>query len=387
MPRPDPMKYQMHVPFNAPAFLGAEVDCIRRAIGKGHLAGNGFFTKECEKYLKELLGVKRAFLTTSCTHALEMCALLLNLQSGDEFIVPSFTFVSTVNAFALRGAKPIFVDVRPDTLNLDEEAVARQINSRTKAIIAVHYGGIGCEMTRLTELAQRHEIALIEDNAHGLFGRYRGKLLGTFGRFATLSFHETKNISCGEGGALLLNDERDIERAEILRDKGTNRGVFFRGQADKYTWVDFGSSYVMSEILAAYLWTQLNAYERIQKQRRSIWNLYQEQLQKWATEQKIQLPHVPSTCDQAYHLFYLILPTLENRRILIEHLRQYQINAVFHYQALNSSPMGQRLGGQPGTCPVTERLSDCLLRLPFYFDLTSPIQQRVIDRVLEFRVR
>jgi dTDP-4-amino-4,6-dideoxygalactose transaminase len=380
------MKCQMHVPFNAPAFLGGEIDCIRQAIDNGHLSGNGFFTMECEKYLKALVGVKRAFLTTSCTHALEMCGLLLDLQPSDEFIVPSFTFVSTLNAFALRGATPVFVDVRPDTLNIDEKAVAQKINSRTKAIVAVHYGGVGCEMTRLGELARQHRIPLIEDNAHGLFGKYRGKPLGTFGRFATLSFHETKNISCGEGGALLLNEEADIERAEIFREKGTNRSKFFRGQVDKYTWVDLGSSYVMSEILAAYLWAQLNAHERIQARRRSIWNLYQERLQPWAADQRIQLPQVPPECDHAYHLFYLILPTLEDRQALILHLREHEINAVFHYQALHVSPMGQRFGGRPGDCPVTEKLGDCLLRLPFYFGLDEETQHRIIDRVLEFRV-
>ncbi len=381
------MKSQVQIPFNAPAFLGGEIDSIRQAIDNGHISGNGFFTMACEKYLKELLGVKRAFLTTSCTHALEMCGLLLDLQPGDEFIVPSFTFVSTLNAFALRGATPVFVDVRPDTLNLDEEAVARKINARTKAIVAVHYGGVGCELTRLGELARQHRIPLIEDNAHGLFGKYRGKPLGAFGRFAALSFHETKNISCGEGGALLLTDDADIERAEILREKGTNRGKFFRGQVDKYTWVDIGSSYVMSEILAAYLWVQLNAHERIQARRRSIWNLYRERLQPWADKQRIQLPQVPPECDQAYHLFYLILPTLEDRQALIAHLRERQINAVFHYHALHRSPMGQRFGGRPGDCPVTERLSDCLLRLPFYFGLDEATQHRIIDRVLEFRVR
>jgi dTDP-4-amino-4,6-dideoxygalactose transaminase len=377
----------MHVPFNAPAFLGGEIDCIRQAIDKGHLSGNGFFTLECEKYLEAVLGVKRAFLTTSCTHALEMCGLLLDMQPGDEFIVPSFTFVSTLNAFALRGATPVFVDVRPDTLNIDEEAVAQKITSRTKAIVAVHYGGVGCDLTRLGKLAGQLGIPLIEDNAHGLFGKYRGKPLGTFGRFATLSFHETKNISCGEGGALLLNDGADVERAEILREKGTNRSKFFRGQVDKYTWVDLGSSYVMSEILAAYLWVQLNARDRIQAQRRSIWNLYRERLQGWANQQRIQIPQVPPECDQAYHLFYLILPTLEDRQALIAHLGERQINAVFHYQPLHSSPMGQRFGGRPGECPVTERLGDCLLRLPFYFGLDEPTQYRIIERVLEFRVR
>jgi dTDP-4-amino-4,6-dideoxygalactose transaminase len=377
----------MQIPFNAPAFLGGEIDCIRQAIDKGHISGNGFFTSECEKYLQALLGVKRTFLTTSCTHALEMCGLLLDVQPGDEFIVPSFTFVSTLNAFALRGARPVFVDVRPDTLNIDEEAVARKITSRTKAIIAVHYGGVGCELDRLRELSRQHNIPLIEDNAHGLMGKYRGKHLGTFGRFATLSFHETKNFSCGEGGALLLNDDEDIERAEILREKGTNRGKFFRGQVDKYTWVDIGSSYVMSEILAAYLWVQLNAHERIQAKRRSIWNLYRERLESWAIEQRIQLPQVPPECDQAYHLFYLILPALEDRQALITHLSEAKINAVFHYQALHNSPVGQKFGGRPGDCPVTERLSDCLLRLPFYFGLEEVTQNRIIDRVLEFRIR
>jgi dTDP-4-amino-4,6-dideoxygalactose transaminase len=376
----------MHVPFCAPAVVGGEVESMREALRLGHVSGNGRFTAMCEQYLEGALGVKRAFLTTSCTHALEMTALLLDLQPGDEVIVPSFTFVSTINAFALRGARPIFADVRPDTLNLDERLVEQHITSRTRAIVAVHYGGVACAMTALTEIAERHGVTLIEDNAHGLFGSYGGRALGRFGRFGTLSFHETKNISCGEGGALLLNDDRDVERAEILREKGTNRGRFFRGEVDKYTWVDVGSSYVMSDMLAAYLWVQLNAQVRVQLRRRHIWDEYRSRLAHWAKENGVQLPFIPPDCEQAYHLFYLILPTLAARQAIIAHMKEASIHAVFHYQPLHASPMGLRLGGHVGQCPVTERLGDCLVRLPFYFNLDDATQDRVIDRVLKFRV-
>ena len=376
----------MQVPFNHPTLLGGEADCIRQALAQGQISGNGFFTKECEKYLEGSLGVKRALLTTSCTHALEMCGLMLNLRPGDEVILPSFTFVSTASAFALRGATPVFADVRPETGNLDPEVVVRRITSRTKAIVAVHYGGVGCDMEQLGEIARRHEIPLIEDNAHGLWGSYRERPLGTFGRFATLSFHETKNISCGEGGALLLNDADDIERAEILRDKGTNRNQFFRGQVDKYTWVDLGSSYVMSEILAAHLLVQLQGHEQIQARRKSIWHNYHNQLREWAAAEMIQQPQVPPECGQAYHLYYLVLPGASERDAFIAHLRAHRIQAVFHYQALDASPMGRRLSGSAGDCPVTARLSDCLVRLPFYYDLDEAAQQHVIDRVREFRL-
>lgn len=330
------------------------------------------------------LGVPRVLLTTSCTHALEMAALLLDVQSGDDVIVPSFTFVSTANAFVLRGARPIFIDIHPDTLNLDETQLERLITARTRAIVPVHYAGVGCAMDAIMAMAARHEIVVVEDNAHGLFGRYRGRWLGTFGALATQSFHETKNITCGEGGALLINDERFVERAEILREKGTNRGRFFRGQVDKYSWVDVGSSYLPSDMLAAFLLAQLEACDRIQAYRKAIWERYHAELGEWATGNGVRLPSVPPDCDQAYHMFYLLLPSLAARQALIAHLKERGILAVFHYLPLHLSPMGQAFGGKPGDCPVTEQVSDRILRLPFFNDLSIGEQTEVIAAVCQF---
>lgn len=348
------------------------------------ICGDGIFTENCHRILEQTMGVARAFLTTSCTHALEMAALLLNIQPGDEIIVPSFTFVSTVNAFVLRGAKPVFVDIRPDTLNLDETQLESLITPATKAIIPVHYAGVGCEMERILAIARKHGIAVIEDNAHGLFGRYKGQFLGTFGCLATQSFHETKNFSCGEGGALLVNNPQYIERAEILREKGTNRSRFFRGQVDKYTWVDIGSSYLPSDILAAILYAQLEIRDTIQDRRREIWQLYQSGLTAWAAEHGVRLPIVPAHCEQTYHMFYMLLPNLETRQALIEHLKAREILSVFHYVPLHLSEVGRRLGGIPGACPVTERVSDQLLRLPLFSGLSQADQERVIEALHEF---
>jgi dTDP-4-amino-4,6-dideoxygalactose transaminase len=342
------------------------------------------FTKKSSTLLEQELGVPKILLTTSCTHALEMFAFLLDIQLGDEVIIPSFTFVSTVNAFVLRGAKPVFADIRPDTLNLDESLLEAKVTPRTKAIVPVHYAGIGCEMDAILDIARRHNIPVMEDNAHGLFGKYKGKYLGTFGVLAAQSFHETKNFSCGEGGALLINDPALIERAEIIREKGTNRSRFFRGQVDKYTWVDIGSSYLPSDILAAYLSAQLENRERIQAQRKNIWTYYNEGLKGWAATHGVQLPHVPAHCDQAYHMFYMLLPTLALRQGLIAHLSQRSILSVFHYLPLHLSAMGVQFGGRPGDCPVTERVSDQLVRLPFYNSLTNEDQQRVIEAILEY---
>jgi dTDP-4-amino-4,6-dideoxygalactose transaminase len=335
--------------------------------------------------LESELGVRKALLTTSCTHALELSALLLNLQSGDEVIVPSFTFVSTANAFVLRGAVPRFVDIRGDTLNIDESRIEALITPRTKAIVVVHYGGVGCAMEAITGIAARHGISVIEDNAHGLFARYQGRYLGTFGSLATQSFHETKNFTCGEGGALLINDESLIERAEILREKGTDRSRFFRGQVDKYTWVDVGSSYLPSEILAAFLYAQLEAREQIHAKRRRIWNRYYEHLRGWAADQGVGLPFVPEDCDQAFHMFYLLMPNLEERGALIAHLKGQGILSVFHYLPLHVSEMGRRFGGKVGDCPVTEMISDRLVRLPFYNELSERQQVEVVDAVCAFR--
>jgi dTDP-4-amino-4,6-dideoxygalactose transaminase len=310
-----------------------------------------------------------------------MTALLLDIQAGDEVIVPSFTFVSTVNAFVLRGARPVFIDIRPDTLNLDETQLERLITPRTKAIVAVHYAGVGCEMDAIMDIAARHGVPIVEDNAHGLWGRYRGKLLGTLGCMASQSFHETKNFTCGEGGALLINDPSYIERAEILREKGTNRSRFFRGQVDKYTWVGLGSSYLPSDILAAFLYAQLEARAEIQAKRQRIWELYQDNLQDWAQEHGVQLPTVPAHCEQPYHIFYILLSSLKVRQQLISHLRTCGIAAVFHYLPLHLSDMGRRFGGKPGDCPVTENVSDRLLRLPFFNGLTERDQASVVAAI------
>jgi dTDP-4-amino-4,6-dideoxygalactose transaminase len=372
------------VDFNKPIVVGKELEYMAEAIGFGKISGDGPFTKKAAGLLEEQLGVPRVLLTTSCTHALEMFALLLDIQPGDEVILPSFTFVSTVNAFVLRGAKPVFADVRPDTLNLDESMLEALITPRTKAIVPVHYAGIGCEMDAILEIAGRQAVPVVEDNAHGLFGKYKGKYLGTFGALAAQSFHETKNFSCGEGGALLINDPKYVERAEIIREKGTNRSRFFRGQVDKYTWVDVGSSYLPSDILAAYLLGQLEQREKIQSLRRKVWDFYDTALKDWALAHEVQLPHVPAHVEQAYHMFYMLLPTLELRQGLITHLRECGIISVFHYLPLHLSNMGLRFGGQPGDCPVTERVSDQLVRLPFHNALTESEQQKVVDAIREF---
>jgi len=376
----------VRIPFNRASLVGTEFDYINAAIRDGHISGDGLYTKRSAELLQHALGVPRVLLTTSCTHALEMCALLLDIQPGDEVIVPSFTFVSTANAFALRGAKIVFADVRPDTLNLDESRLESLVTPRTKAIVPVHYAGVGCEMDSILDVAGRHGVPVVEDNAHGLFGKYRGRWLGTFGCLATQSFHETKNITCGEGGALLINDPRYLERAEIIREKGTNRSRFFRGQVDKYSWVDIGSSYLMSDILAAFLFGQLEVWQRIQARRREIWERYDEQLRDWADSNGVRRPVIPAHCEQAYHMYYLLLPSLPKRLELIAFLKERQILSVFHYLPLHLSDMGRRYGGKPGDCPVTEDVSDRILRLPFYNSLDPSDQERVIDAIYEFKV-
>lgn len=349
-----------------------------------HVSGDGSFSRKCHALLERMLGVPRALLTTSCTHALEMAALLLDIRQGDEIIVPSFTFVTTVNAFVLRGARPVFIDIRRDTLNLDECLLESLITPRTKAIVVVHYAGVGCEMDTVMEIARRYGVPVVEDNAHGLLGKYKGKYLGSFGCLATQSFHETKNFTCGEGGALLLNDSRYIERAEIIREKGTNRKRFFRGEVDKYSWVDIGSSYLPADILAAVLYAQLEAREQIQTMRRRVWEYYHEHLRECARERNIRLPVIPSHCEHPHHMFYLLLPSPEQRDGLIAHLKSRGIMSVFHYLPLHISKMGQRFGGKVGDCPVTEDMSDRLLRLPFYNELTEPDQARVVAAITEF---
>ena len=372
------------VEFNHPVMVGKENEYMAQAIAAARISGDGQFTRKANALLEQQLGVPKVLLTTSCTHALEMFAILLGIQPGDEVILPSFTFVSTVNAFVLRGAKPVFADIRPDTLNLDEKQLEAKVTSRTKAIVPVHYAGVGCEMDAILEIAHSSNVAVVEDNAHGLFGRYKGRYLGTFGVLAAQSFHETKNFTCGEGGALLINDPALIERAEIIREKGTNRSRFFRGQVDKYTWVDIGSSYLPSDLLAAFLFAQLEQREKIQSHRQKVWNYYFEALKGWALAHEIVLPCVPFYCDQSYHMFYMLLPTLELRQGLIAHLRRHAIESVFHYLPLHQSDMGKQFGGRTGDCPVTERVSDQLVRLPFHNALTSVDQERVVEAILEY---
>jgi dTDP-4-amino-4,6-dideoxygalactose transaminase len=375
------------IPFNRASAQGAELHYIAESLRIGQVAGNQTFSRKCQELLKTMVGCRQALLTTSCTHALEMAALLLGLQDGDEVIIPSFTFVSTANAFVLRGAKPVFCDIRPDTFNLDETKLEALITPRTKAIVPVHYAGVGCEMESILEIANRHAVAVIEDNAHGLFGKYKGRLLGTFGQMATQSFHGTKNITCGEGGALLLNDPGFEERAEIIREKGTNRARFFRGQVDKYSWVDIGSSYVMSDVLAAFLYGQLEQWQSIQAKRRAIWERYDEALGEWSEVRGIRRPIVPENCEQAYHMYFLLMPSLDARTRFIDYLENRGIKAVFHYLPLNQSEYVRSRGNSGWLiqeCPITEEVSDRLVRLPFYTSMSTEEQERVIQAVLEW---
>ncbi len=373
------------IPFNRPSMMGREQEYMMQAVANGHISGDGPFTKRCHALLKSVFESSAILLTTSCTHALEMSALLLDIAPGDEVLIPSYTFVSTVNAFVLRGARPVFVDIRPDTLNMDENHLAQLITPRSRAIVPVHYAGVGCNMEAIGALAQKHRLAIVEDNAHGLFGKYRGQWLGTFGELATLSFHETKNFICGEGGALMVNNPDLVERAEIIREKGTNRSRFFRGQVDKYSWVDVGSSYLPSDLLAAYLLAQLEMRETIQLKRKNVFDTYASGLCDWAAANDTLLPTVPEECEQPYHMFYMLLPSLEVRQRLIAHLKEQRIQSVFHYLPLHLSDMGKRYGYREGDCPVTEDVSDRLLRLPFYNELSNSDQERVLDAIHQFK--
>jgi len=367
------------IPFNRPCLAGNEYKYIAEAIANGHASGDGPFTRKCHELLEQELGVPRVLLTTSCTHALEMAALLLDCGPEDEVIVPSFTFVSTANAFALRGSRLVFADIRPDTLNLDESRLESLITPRTKAIVVVHYAGVACEMDSILAIASRHGVRVVEDNAHGLFSRYKGTYTGKFGCLAAQSFHETKNFTCGEGGALIVNDAELWERALVIREKGTNRSRFFRGEVDKYTWVDLGSSYLPSDLLAAFLYAQLEARETIQEKRRRVWNRYYKSLAGWAESNDVKLPAIPPECEQAYHMFYLILPSLECRQAMIAHLKEQGILSVFHYTPLHLSAMGKKFGARE--CPVTEDASSRLLRLPFYNDLTEGEQAQITGAI------
>jgi dTDP-4-amino-4,6-dideoxygalactose transaminase len=375
------------IPFNRPCLAGNEYKYIAAAIANGHASGDGPFTRKCHELLERELEVPRVLLTTSCTHALEMAALLLDCGPEDEVIVPSFTFVSTANAFALRGARLVFADIRPDTLNLDESRLESLITQRTKAIVVVHYAGVACEMDSILAIASRHGVRLVEDNAHGLFSRYKGRYTGKLGCLATQSFHETKNFTCGEGGALIINDAELLERALVIREKGTNRSRFFRGEIDKYTWVDLGSSYLPSDLLAAFLYAQLEARETIQERRARVWNRYYESLADWALGNDVKLPVIPAECEQAYHMFYLLLPSIEHRDSLISQLKAQSILSVFHYTPLHLSVAGLKFEAAPSNCPVTEEVSKRLLRLPFYNDLGESEQDQVIAAVTNSRLR
>lgn len=369
------------IPFNRSSLEGRELEYIFDTIRQGQVAGDQTYSKKCQQWLRQALGAPYVLVATSCTHALEMACLLLRIQPGDEVIIPSYTFVSTANAFALHGARPVFCDIRPDTMNLDESALEAAITPRTKAVVPVHYAGVGCEMDAICEIARRRGVAVVEDNAHGLFGAYKGKKLGTFGTFATQSFHETKNITCGEGGALVINDETFAERAEIIREKGTNRVRFFRGQVDKYSWVDLGSSYVMSDVLAAFLFAQLEQGPSIQAKRKAIWERYHEALSEWAAARGIQVPTIPPHCEQTFHMYYLIMPSLMDRTAFISYLKDHGILAVFHYLPLHLSEFAKRWGGSLGDCPVSEDISNRLVRLPFFTSMTEEQQAQVIQRV------
>lgn len=372
------------IPFNKPFFIGKELDYIAEAVSSGHLAGDGGFTRRCQDWMEQHFHAKKVLLTHSCTAALEMGALLANVEAGDEVILPSYTFVSTANAFVLRGAKPVFVDIRPDTLNMDEALVEAAITERTKAIVPVHYAGVACEMDALSALAAKHGLMMIEDAAQGVNATWKGRYLGTIGAVGAYSFHETKNFISGEGGALVINDEDLIERAEILREKGTNRSQFFRGQVDKYTWVDVGSSFLPSELIAAFLFAQLENSDEITRRRVAICDRYQEALTDLEADGLCRLPVCPDGCVGNGHMFYLICDSGEERDRMLSHMRAAGVLGVFHYVPLHTSPVGRRFGYREGDLPLTEDLSERLVRLPCYYSLSEAEQQNVISTVRSF---
>ena len=372
------------IPFNRPAISEHDCSLIEEAINGGHSAGNGPFTKNAEDLLRGQIGVNHALLTTSCTHALEISALLCKLKPGDEVLVPSYTFVSTASAFALFGAKPVFVDSNIDTLNIDPMLIEAAITPRTRAICVVHYGGVACDMDRILQIASENDLIVIEDNAHGLLSKYRGRYTGTLGAMATQSFHETKNVTCGEGGAILLNDEGLIERAEILREKGTNRSQFLKGQVDKYTWVEIGSSWVLSDLLAAVLCGQLGRVNEINSRRVQVWNHYQSELCDWSEKHGVLQPFIPEECEHVGHVYHLRFHSGDQRTRFIGQMKDREISCVFHYQPLNVSPVGRTFGGYLGQCPVSEKAGECLVRLPLFNAMSDAELQRVIESVISF---
>jgi dTDP-4-amino-4,6-dideoxygalactose transaminase len=374
----------VRIPFNKPYIAGKEMYYIAQAVAGGQIAADGVFTKRCAAMLQVEFGIAKAVMTPSCTAALEIAAMLCNLAPGDEVILPSYTFVSTANAVVRLGARPVFVDIRPDTLNIDEDLIERAITPRTRAIFPVHYAGVSCEMDRIMEIAGRHGLIVVEDAAQGVNANYRGRSLGSIGHLGAYSFHETKNYICGEGGALCVNAPQYAERAEVIRDKGTNRSRFLRGMVDKYTWVDVGSSYVPSEVSCAFLCAQLELLDEIGERRREIYNFYRDQLTPLADSGWLRLPTIPEGCEGNAHLFFALLPNAQQRDALIEHLKQHEITAPFHYVPLHTSPVGLRFGYRPGDLPVTEDLSARLIRLPLFYEISEFEQMEVVARIKDF---
>lgn len=373
----------MHIAFNHPYLTGKELEYIAEAHALGHLSGDGTFTQKCHEWLTKNTGCRKALLTHSCTAALEMTAILSELEPGDEIIMPSYTFVSTANAFVLRGAVPVFVDIRPDTLNLDETQIEGAISPKTKAIVAVHYAGVACEMDTILQIARQHRLLVIEDAAQGIGATYKGRPLGSLGHLGTMSFHETKNIISGEGGALLVNDERYVERAEIIREKGTNRIKFQKGMVDKYTWVDIGSSYLPSDLVAAFLWAQLEDFDPIMKRRMALWQVYHQAFEKLEHKGKLRRPIVTADCAHNAHMYYLLLENEKKRNWFLEELnKKYNVNAVFHYVPLHDSPAGSKYGKSYGSLSNTVNLSRRIVRLPIWVGL-EPQQSYVIESVIK----
>lgn len=373
-----------NIPFNKPFIIGNELDYIADAVKSGHLAGDGKYTKLCHAWLEQRFGAKKALLTHSCTAALEMAAILSEVGSGDEVIMPSYTFVSTANAFVLRGAIPVWCDIREDTLNIDETKIEALITPRTKVIVPVHYAGVGCDMDTIMEIAKKHRLLVVEDAAQGVNAMYKGRYLGTIGHLGCYSFHETKNVISGEGGALMINEERFIERAEIIREKGTDRSKFFRGEIDKYTWVDIGSSFLPSELVAAFLYAQLEHLPHITGKRLALCQRYMAELQELGARCKIRLPTCPDSCSHNGHMFYLLLDNEKVRNQFIDHLKSCGIRSVFHYVPLHSSPMGQKIGHYSKPLAVTDRAASCLVRLPCYYGLSDSEQKKIIASVKSF---
>ncbi|MBQ0027612.1 MAG: dTDP-4-amino-4,6-dideoxygalactose transaminase [Lachnospiraceae bacterium] len=370
--------------FNVPPFTGNEMNYIKQAVEAQKICGDGKFTKNCNEWIENKTGCKKALLTTSCTHATELAALLAEIGPGDEVIMPSYTFVSTADAFVLRGATPVFVDIRPDTMNIDENKIEEAITDKTKAIVPVHYAGVGCEMDTIMDIAKRHNLLVIEDAAQGIMSTYKGKALGSIGDFGCFSFHETKNFSMGEGGAILMRDEKYIEDAEIFREKGTDRSKFFRGQVDKYRWVNFGSSYLPSDMNAAYLWAQLEMADEITKDRMDSWQQYKELLTDLAEDGKIELPYIPEYCEHNAHMFYIKVKDIEERGKLISYLKENDIMAVFHYVPLHSAPAGLKYARFSGEDVYTTKESDRLVRLPLYYGLTEDNVNYICEKVHDF---